>query len=92
MSLSEIGDAVNKSLWASRSCNGFANHRSWVQGPVGMVLSTELPTGYHHTSTYTKLSVCLCVWKIGEGFPGQVSPKTLKWVAVYSSKTFHING
>ena len=25
-------------------------------------------------------------------FPGRVSPKTLKWVAVYSSVTFHIDG
>ena len=39
-----------------------------------------------------KLSVRWCVWKAGEGFPGRVSPKTLKWVAVYSSVTFHING
>ena len=25
-----------------------------------------------------------CVWKVREGFPGRVLPKTLKWVAVYS--------
>ena len=34
-----------KQLWASGECNGLAHHRSWVQDPVGMVLSTELPTG-----------------------------------------------
>ena len=61
-----------------------------VQDPVGTVLSTELPTVDHHDSI--KLSVRWCVWKVGEGFPGQVSPKTLKWVAVYSSVTFHMNG
>ena len=32
------------------------------------------------------------VWKVGEGFPGRVLPKTLRWVVVYSSVTFHING
>ena len=52
--------------------------------------STELPTVDHHDSI--KLSIRWCVWKVGEGFPGLVSPKTLKWVAVYSSVTFHING
>ena len=62
---------------------------SWVQDPVGTVLSTELPTVNHHNSI--KLSVRWCMWKVGEGFPGRVSPKTLKWVAVYSSVTFHIN-
>ena len=64
--------------------------RSRVQDPVGTVLSTELPTVDHHDSI--KLSVRWCVWKVGEGFHGRVSPKTLKWVAVYSSVTFHING
>ena len=39
-----------------------------------------------------KLSVRWCVWKVGEGFPGPVTPKTSKWVAMYSSVTFHING
>ena len=57
---------------------------------IGTVLSTELPTVDHHDSI--KLSVRWCVWKVGEGFPGRVSPKTLKWVAVYSSVTFHTNG
>ena len=66
------------------------SHRSRVQDPVRTVLSTELPTVDHHDSI--KLSVRWCVWKVGEGFPGRVSPKTLKWVAVYSSVTFHING
>ena len=33
-----------------------------------------------------------CVWKVGEGFPDWVLPKTVKWVIVYSSVTFHING
>ena len=37
------------------------------------------------------LIVRWCVWKVGEGFPGQVLPKTSKWVAVYSGVTFHIN-
>ena len=50
--------------------NGFAHHRSWVQDPVGTVLSTELPTDYHHISII-KLSVCWCVLKVGEGFPGR---------------------
>ena len=54
-----------KKLWASGECNGFAHHRSRVQDPVGMVLSTELPTDYHHNSII-ELSVCWCVWKIGE--------------------------
>ena len=61
-----------------------------VQDPVGTVLSAELSTVDHHDSI--KLSVRCCVWKIGEGFPGRVSPNSLKWVAVYSSVTFHING
>ena len=60
--------------------------------PVGTVLSTELPTGYHHLYSVIELSIRWCVWKVGEGFPGRVSPKILKWVAVYSSVTFHING
>ena len=67
-----------------------AHHRSRVQDPVGTVLSTELPTVDHNDSI--KLSVRWCVWKVREGFPGRVSPKTLKWVAVYSSVTFHISG
>ena len=29
-----------------------------------------------------ELSVRLCVWKVGEGFPGRVLPKTLEWVTV----------
>ena len=66
-------------------------HRSRVQHPVGMVLSTELLTDNHHTSI--KLSVRWCVWKVREGFPpGRVLPKTLKWVAVYSNVMFHNNG
>ena len=72
-------------------CYGFAHHRSGVQDLVGTVLSTELPTDYHHNSIIG-LSVRWCLWKVGEGFPGWVLPKTLKWVAVYSSVTFHING
>ena len=32
------------------------------------------------------------LWNVGEGFPGRVLPRTLKWVAVYSGVTFHING
>ena len=58
-----------------------------VQYPVGTVLSTELPTVNHHNSI--KLSVRWCVCKVGEGFPNRVSPK---WVAVYYSVTFHIDG
>ena len=68
----------------------FAHHRSRVQDQVGTVLSAELPTVDHHDSI--KLSICWCVWKVGEGFPGRVSPNSLKWVAVYSSVTLHING
>ena len=79
-----------KSLWASGERTGFAHYRSRLQDPVGTVLSTELLTVDHNDSI--KLSVRWCVWKVGEGFPGRVSPKTLKWVAVYSSVTFHING
>ena len=55
-----------------------------------MVLSTELSTDDHHNSI--KLSIHWRVLKVGEGFPSQVSPETLKWVAMYSSVTFHING
>ena len=63
--------------------------RSWLNGYSSF--SSELPTDYHHISII-KFSVRWCVWKVGEGFPSQVSPKTLKRVAVYSSVTFHING
>ena len=55
-----------------------------------MALSTELPTGYHHNSII-ELSVRWCVWKVGEEFRGRILPKTLKWVAVYSSVTLQIN-
>ena len=57
---------------------------------VRTVLSTELLTGYHRNSI--ELSVRWCVWKVEEGFPGRVLPKTLKWVVVYSSVTLHIDG
>ena len=53
----------------------FAHHRSKVQDPVGTLLFTELPTVDNHDSI--KLSVRWCVWKVGEGFPGWVLPKTL---------------
>ena len=33
----------------------------------------------------------MCVYACVCLFPGRVSPKTLKWVVVYSSVTFHIN-
>ena len=69
-----INELERKSLWASRYRNGFAHHRSLVQDPVGMVLSTELPTINHHNSI--NLSVRWCVWKVGEEFVGRVSPKT----------------
>ena len=55
------------------------------------MLSTELPTDYHHNSII-KVSICWCVWKLREGFLGRLSPKTLKWVPVYTSVTFHIIG
>ena len=45
-------------------------------------LSTELPTVYHHDKV-ERLLVYV---------EGRVLPNTLKWVAVYSSVTFHING
>ena len=81
-------------LSASIKCNGCSHHRSRVQTLDGTVLYTELPTYYHHISII-KLSVLWCVLKVGEGFPGRVLPKTLKWVAlyhwVYSSVTFHIS-
>ena len=53
-------------------------------------ISTELLTDYHHNSII-KLSG-RCVWKVGEGFPDRILPKTLKWVVVYFSMTSHING
>ena len=49
--------------------------------------SDWLPPKQHH-----KVERSFHVWKVREGFPGRVWPKTLKWVAVYSSVTFHING
>ena len=39
-------------------------------------LWTELPTDYH---SIIELSVCGCVWKLREGYPDQVWPKSLKW-------------
>ena len=72
-----------KQLWVSGYCNGFAHHWSWIQGPVGTVLSTKHPTNYYH-NCIIKLIVRWCVWK--------VLHMTLKWVAVFSSMTFHING
>ena len=56
-------------------------------------LSTDLLTDYHYNNII-KLGVRCCVWKVAidEGFPDRVSPKTLKWVVVYSSVTLHING
>ena len=44
-----------------------------------------------HDNQMPCFKVRWCVWKVGEGFPGRVSPKTLKWVAVYSSVMFHID-
>ena len=81
---------VRKSLWASGYRNGFAHHMSRVQEPVGTVHSNELATNYNQDSI--KLSVRWCVWKVGEGFHGRVLPKILKWLAMYSSVTFHIKG
>ena len=49
---------------------------SRFQDPVGAVLSTELPTDYHHTSI--ELSVRYCVWKVGEGFPARVFTQDIK--------------
>ena len=54
-------------------------------------LTTELLTDSHHDSII-ELSVCWCVWNVGEGFPGRFLPNTLKWVALYFSVMFHING
>ena len=65
-----------------------------VQGsrPGGYgTLSNKLLTDYHHTSI-TKLSVRWCVWNVGGGFPDRVRRKAWKWVVVYSSVTFQING
>ena len=81
---------IRKQLWASGECIRFALHTFRVQDLVGMVLSTELPPDYHQFSI--KLSIGWCVWKVGEAFTGRVLPKTLEWVAVYSSVTFQING
>ena len=41
---------------------------------------------------YHRVECSLHVWKIREGLLDRVWPKTLKWVVVYSSVTFHING
>ena len=54
-------------------------------------LQIFIPTGYHHNSI-TELSDHWGMWKVGEGFPARVLPKTIKWVVVYSSVMFHING
>ena len=64
---------------------------NYFKTPFGTVLCTELPTEYHHNSRI-ELSVRWCVWKVGGGFPIRVLPKTLKWVAMYFSVTFHISG
>ena len=37
-----------------------------IQEPVVTVLSTELPTGYHHNGIIV-LSIRWCVWQVGEG-------------------------
>ena len=47
--------------------------------------SDWLSSYQHHRVEH--LLVC-----VGEGFADRVWPKTLKWVFVYSSVTFHING
>ena len=67
--MEEITGYKGKQLRASGSLTVFAHHR--IQEPVGTVLSTKLPTVYHHNSTI-ELRLCWCVWKVGEGFPGQV--------------------
>ena len=51
-------------------------------------LCTELLTDSHHNSIIN-LSICWFVLKVGEGFPGRVWPKTVKWVVMYISVTFH---
>ena len=48
------------------TCPGF---KTWL------VLSTELPTDYHHNSII-ELSVRCSVWNVGKGFPCPVLPKT----------------
>ena len=53
-------------------------------------LSTELLTDHLHNSSGALTGEH--VWKVREGFPDRVKPKTFKWVVVYSSVTFHING
>ena len=55
------------------------------------VLSTQLLTDYHHNSII-KLSVRCCVWKVLGRISQSGLTKTLKWVVVHSSATFHING
>ena len=63
-----------------------------ITGPgFNTVLSIELPTD-NHPNNIIELSVRGCVWKVGEGFPVRDLPKTLNWVAVYSSVTFYTNG
>ena len=52
-------------------------------------ISTERLTDYHNNNI---IKLSWCVGKVGEGFPRQTLPKTLKWVVMYSSLTFNING
>ena len=79
----------------------FCSSCGWVDRIIDstiQVLGTRLQVHYifyqasddnHHTSII-KLSVLWYVWKVKEGFPDRVCPKTLKWVVVYSSVTFHM--
>ena len=89
---------MGKPLWAIgyNKCCGFAHHRSPISpsdsaSHRSRVLFTELPNDYHHIISIIELSVR---WRFVEG-RGRISrsglPKTLKWVVVYSSMTFHMN-
>ena len=66
------------------------NRRVFTQTSIYIRYTSVSIISYNtHTHTHTYIWFA---WKVGEGFPGRVSPKALKWVAVYSSVTFHING
>ena len=41
-------------------------------------INHSVPTDYHH-NIIIELSIRWCVWEVGEGFPGRVLSKTLKW-------------
>ena len=67
----------------ARADNVMVSHTTGLGSRIGgySTLSTEHLTDYHYNSI-TKVSARWYVWKVGEGFPDLIWPKTLKWVAV----------